>query len=201
MKKSWKNVEEKGKIDVIEVKEMTDEYVFDRCPLKTPLNPLNLPEDTYPGYGKRAKGVRRRFFQEVKNRYGNCVLFAWNDNEIIGFLIFLPKTVARKIGLKTSSNDNLLHQTLQYVCMQLVSAYRKKGVGTKMMKSLITWAKNNGWKRIEAHNMRRGNKDEDWRWGWALPKWMSMGFKTAEQYELDFLNDKIQVFSVVLDID
>jgi hypothetical protein len=28
-----------------------------------------------------------------------------------------------------------------------------------------------------------------------------MGFKTAEQYELDFLNDKIQVFSVVLDID
>jgi GNAT superfamily N-acetyltransferase len=142
-----KNAENKGGINVIEVKEMTDEYVFDRCPLKRPLNPMNLSEDTYPGYGERAKGVRRRFFQEVKNKYGNCVLFAWNDDEIIGFLIFLPKTVARKIGLKTSPNDNLLHQTLNYVCMQLVSNYRKKGLGTKMVKSLITWAKNNGWKR------------------------------------------------------
>jgi len=186
---------------VIEIKEMTDEYIFDRCPLQKPLNPLDLPEDTYPGYGERAKGVRRRFFQEIKNKYGNCVLFAWNDNEIIGFLIFLPKTVARKIGLKTSPNDSLLHQTLQYVCMQLVSNYRKKGVGTKMVKSLITWAKNNGWKRIEAHNMRRGDRDEDWRWGWALPKWKSMGFKTAEQYKIDFLNRKTQLFSVVLDID
>ena len=186
---------------MIEVKEMTDGYIFDRCPLQKPLNPLDLPEDTYSGYGERAKGVRRKFFQEVKNRYGNCVLFAWDDNEIVGFLIFLPKAVARKIGLKTSPNDSLLHQTLQYVCMQLVSTYRKKGVGTKMVKSLITWAKNNGWKRIEAHNMRRGDRDEDWRWGWALPKWKSMGFNTVEQYEIDFLNRKIQVFSVVLDID
>jgi GNAT superfamily N-acetyltransferase len=164
---------------MVEIKEMDDSYILDRCPLGTPLDPLHLSQDEYPGYGERAKEIRRRFFREVRDRYGNCVLFAWDDGKIVGFLIFLPKPVARKLGLKPmpDPDDERAEKTLVYVCMQLVSEYREKGLGTRLMEAMVAWAKHNGWTRIEANNISEGSTDEDWRWSWGLPKWERMGFR------------------------
>ena len=59
--------------NVIEIKEMGESYILDRCPLSEPLDPSHLPQDEYPAYGERAKEIRRTFFREVRERYGNCV--------------------------------------------------------------------------------------------------------------------------------
>jgi len=173
-------------------RQMDETYIFDNCPLGAPFDPSDSPEDSYPGCGKRAKGIRRRFFKEVREQYGNCVLFAWDDEKIVGFLIFLPKIVARKIGLKIFPNYELTTETLVYVCMQIAPEYQGKGIGTRLVKSLIAWAKDNDWKRIEVNSVAKGTDDEDWRWNWALPKWKKMGFNIARE--------KPSV-SVVLDVE
>ena len=167
---------------MIEIKEMDESYVLDRCPLYEPLDPLHLTQDEYPAYGERAKEIRRRFFREVKEKYGNCVLFAWDDRRVVGFLIFLPKPVATKLGLKPMPDKERAERTLVYVCMEIVPDYRGKGVGTKLVEAFIVWAKENGWTRIEANHISPGLSDEDWRWGWALPKWERMGFRIVREH-------------------
>ena len=193
---------------MIEIREMDDSYILDRCPLYAPLDPCHLTVDEYRSggrfawYGERAKQIRRKFFTEVRAKYGNCVLFAWDHEKIVGFLIFLPKLVARKLGLKTSPEDELIDKTLVYVCMQIVSQYRNKGIGTKTVNALITWARQNGWKRIEVHMVGNDTGEaEAWRWKWALPKWKRMGFRITRKYEIKLPNKKAQFCSLVLDIN
>ena len=177
---------------MIEIREMDETYIFDNCPLGAPFDPSDSHDDSYPGCGQRARGMRRRFFKEVRDQYGNCVLFAWDNEKILGFLIFLPKIVARKIGLKILPHDGPTAETLVYVCMQIVPEYQKTGIGTRLVESLIAWAKDNGWKRIEVHGVAKGTDNEDWRWNWALSKWKKMGFNIARE--------KPSVY-VVLDIE
>jgi GNAT superfamily N-acetyltransferase len=65
--------------------------------------------------------------------------------------------------------------------MQIVPEYQRTGIGTRLVESLIAWAKDNGWKRIEKNSVDKGTDDEGWRWSWALPKWKKMGFKIARE--------------------
>ena len=169
---------------MIEIKEMGDKYILDRCPLSEPVDPLRLPQDEYPAYGERAKEIRRKFFREVREKYGNCVLFAWDDDKIVGFLLFLPKSVGRRLGLKPMPNpdEEKTEKTLIYACMQLLSEYQGKGLGTMLIEKLIEWANDNGWERIEANHVPEGTNNEHWRWGWALPKWERMGFRIARTH-------------------
>ncbi len=186
---------------MVEIREMDEGYIFDRCPLGAPLDPFSLPKDEYLGYGERAREIRRRFFREVRAKYGNCVLYAWDKGKIVGFLIFLPKLVARKLGLGTSPEDSLIDETLVYVCMQVVPQYRNRGVGTELVNALIAWAQQKKWRRIEVRNVRKGDDAEDWRWGWGLPKWEKMGFRVFRRYEVALHNRRVQLFSLVLDVD
>jgi GNAT superfamily N-acetyltransferase len=169
---------------MIEIREMDSSYIFDTCPLGEPLEPLRLAKDEYQGCAKRAREIRRRFFSEVRDKYGNCVLFAWDDGKIVGFLIFLPKPVAKKMGLKPmpDSDRQRASKTLVYACMQVVPEYQGKGLGTKLVRFLVDWAKSNGWSRIEVNRVARGTDDEDWRWSWALPKWERRGFRIAKEH-------------------
>ncbi len=72
-------------------RQMDETYIFDHCPLGAPFDPSDSHEDSYPGCGKRARGIRRKFFEEVRDRYGNCVLFAWDDKVLWVSLFFFPR--------------------------------------------------------------------------------------------------------------
>jgi GNAT superfamily N-acetyltransferase len=108
--------------------------------------------------------------------------------------MFLPKPVARKLGLKPipDPDEERAEKTLIHACMQLLSEYQGKGLGTMLMERLIEWAKDNEWERIEANHIPEGTDSEHWRWGWAVPKWERMGFRIARIHPST---------SVVLDLD
>ena len=176
---------------MIEIREMDDNYVLDACPLSEPLHPFGACNKCTGSQG-RSKEIRRRFFRDVRSQYGNCVFFAWDQEKIVGFLMFFPKLVAQKIGLKTLPDDNQSDSTLVYACMQMATGYRGKGIGTGLTTELIAWARRNGWKRIEVNGVAIGDKDEHWRWGWALPKWRNLGFEVVrETTSLDVILDLV----------
>jgi GNAT superfamily N-acetyltransferase len=163
---------------MIEIREMNDDYILDRCPLSEPLDPSSPLEAEDPRFGERARAIRRRFFSQVRERYGNCVFIAWEHDQVVGFLIFFPKPVARKLGIYTQPAGEMDDRTLVYTCMQLAPAYRGRGLGTRLVKALIAWARKHGWQQIEVHGVSSGTDEQDWRWGWALPKWQRLGFET-----------------------
>ena len=177
---------------MIEIKEMDDNYILDWCPLYAPLDPLNPPDYNLPPHmGERAKEIRRAFFRDVRGKFGNCVLFAWDDGNIVGFLIYLPKTVARQLGLYILPDDGLADSTIVYACMDLSPDYRQKGAGTLLVNALIQWVRDNGWHRIEVNDISIGDTDWGWQWKWGLPKWHKMGFRLVQEQS---------PYSVVLDI-
>ena len=165
---------------MIEIKAMAEDYILDRCPLGEPLDPSSTPEDDNPSYGDRTRAIRRRFFRQVRDRYGNCVFLAWDEGKVVGFLMFFPKPVARKLGIYALPAHELEDETLVYACMQFAPAYRGRGLGTRLVEALIAWAGEHGWRRIEVNGVGSGAQDEDWRWGWALPKWRRLGFETVK---------------------
>jgi GNAT superfamily N-acetyltransferase len=164
---------------MIEIRAMADDYVLDRCPLGEPVDPSDTPEDDDPSCGERTRAIRRRFFREVRDHYGNCVFLAWDEGKVVGFLMFFPKPVALKLGIYTLPTRKLEDETLVYACMQFAPAYRGQGLGTRLVEALIAWAAEHGWRRIEVNNVSSGAQDEDWHWGWALPKWQRLGFEAV----------------------
>jgi len=144
--------------EMIEIKEMQDDCIMSACPLDDdPPEELLASteeaeeEDEYPGCGERAREIRRRFFREVRDMYGNCVLYAWDEGKIVGFTMFLPKPVARKVGVPghPEPDKERAGRTLVLLCTNVAPSYRGKGVGTKLVNALIVWAKDNGWIGIE----------------------------------------------------
>lgn len=166
---------------MIDIREMDDTYILDMCPLSQPLAPSDVGDEEYHRSLGRSRELRRRFFKEIREEYGNCVMFAWDQDKIVGFLMFFPKLVARRVGLKTLPDRGRSDKTLVYGCMQMAEGYRGKGVGTELVQKLIAWARRNGWHRIEVTGVNRGDEDEHWRWGWALPKWQKLGFRVVRE--------------------
>jgi GNAT superfamily N-acetyltransferase len=177
---------------MIEIRAMADDYILDRCPLSAPLDPSAPPKDDYPGCSERARAIRRRFFSQVRERHGNCVLMAWEEGRVVGFLMFFPKAAARKLGIYALPGSEPDDRTLVYACMQFAPGYRGQGLGTRLAGAWIDWAREHGWRRIEVHGAGSGAGEEDWRWGWALPKWQRMGFQAVGDGP---------PFSAVLDLD
>ena len=167
---------------MVEIREMDDSYIMGDCPLSDPMDPSIVCSEACDSSRGRSRGIRQRFFREVREQYGNCVLFAWDQGRIVGFLMFFPRNVARQVGLRPlPEHESGSEHTLVCGCMHMAADYRGKGVGTQLAQALIAWAKANGWKRIEVTGVARGDSDADWRWGWASPKWQKLGFTVVRE--------------------
>ena len=117
----------------------------------------------------------REFMREMILRHGSCAMLAWEDGKIVGHLRFYPLTVAQLLVHASPENQGLLiedgatafepdPETLWVQCGMTCKPYEKpeeakkagarKGVGLKLARALIAWAKEHGWKRIvkQAHS-------------------------------------------------
>ncbi len=108
--------------------------------------------------------------------YGACAVVARYGEEIVGQLRFYPKAVWEMAGagclclqqdfpgrpLDDFSERNflpqreLIDQTIKVHCLMTGSPqrednpYQRKGIGTRLVQKLVEWARENGWKAIEA---------------------------------------------------
>ncbi len=163
--------------DDITIEMMKDDFIIWRCLHNGPLTVDTidrLPSDScVPWEHFRARNIA--LLDKLTASYGSCAVVARQGFSIIGTLRFYPKTVwelkgAGYLCLQQDfpagpddgfSADDLpplhtLHDpTLKIHCLMTVplsgnnESYRRGGIGTGMVRKLIEWAGENGWKRIE----------------------------------------------------
>ncbi|HUT23941.1 MAG TPA: GNAT family N-acetyltransferase, partial [Sumerlaeia bacterium] len=132
------------------------------------------PEDRMSWERYRSRNVP--LLAKLTDAYGACAIVARDGERAVGMLRFYPKAICEIDGAghlclqqdhPAGPTDDFadrpfpplsdIHdKTLVVHCMmtgspqQKENPYQRRGVGTRMAKALIAWAKDHGWERIEA---------------------------------------------------
>ncbi len=164
--------------DVV-VEMMSSEFILWRClhggPLTTESIDHPIPDPRIPWAQLRARNVP--LLSKLTEVYGACAVLARDGAQIIGQLRFYPKAVwelaAPGLGLcmqqlfpcgpagdfveKTLPPPNqIADKTLCVHCLmtgspqQDANPYQRKGIGSRLIWTLIGWARQRGWSAIEA---------------------------------------------------
>ena len=162
--------------DVI-VEPMDEDLIVWRCLHGGPLSKESIEElpDEYADGLKKFRAVNVPLLQKVIRTYGTCAILAKDGDLVVGTLRFYPRILFSNedrglclqqgppYGPSESSAtrefpplEDIEDKTLRVHCMmtgspkQKCNPYQRKGIGTRMVRELISWAQENGWKRIEA---------------------------------------------------
>ena len=169
-------------IEDIVVEPMSEEFIVWRClhggPLARDTIDQAPPGGAIPSVCYRDRNTS--LFVKLTRTYGACAILARDGDQIAGHLRFYPKSVCDKEGAgglclqqespagpveDFSDSDfpelaQIEDKTLVVHCLmtgssqQIENPYQRKGIGTRMVRGLIEWAKVNGWERIEAGSLR-----------------------------------------------
>ena len=197
-------------IEDVVVEPMTEEFILWRCLHSGPLSYNTIdqwPSDSPMPWGRyRQRNVP--LLAKLTRTYGACAIIARDGDRIVGQLRFYPKAVADMEGAgglclqqdypagpadDFAGNDlpapaRIEDKTLAVHCLmtgspqQKENPYQRKGIGTRMVRTLIQWAKARGWDRIEVKAF------EDLPIIYAITGstghtfWEKLGFSIADRY-------------------
>jgi GNAT superfamily N-acetyltransferase len=165
-------------IEDVVVEPMTEKFVLWRCLHGGPLTRHTV--DQWPSPDRieweRYRMRNLPLLIKITRTYGACAILARDGDKVVGLLRFYPKLIC---GLNGAGGLCLLQdhpagpaedfadsdfpapaeiedRTLAVHCLmtgspqQEENPYQRRGIGTSMVRTLIQWAKANGWERIEA---------------------------------------------------
>jgi RimJ/RimL family protein N-acetyltransferase len=165
-------------IEDVVVEPMTEKSVLWRCLHFGPLTRDTV--DQWPSIdGMEWERYRRRnlpLLIKITRIYGACAILAREGDKIVGLCRFYPKVICSLNGAgglclqqdhpagpaeDFAERDfpapaEIEDRTLAVHCLMTGSPqreenpYQRKGIGTSMVRTLIQWAKTNGWERIVA---------------------------------------------------
>lgn len=144
-------------------------------------------------------------------RYGTCAILAWEKEKVVGFLRFYPLNIVRLVAESGGEQRHPIAVTsmrferdptaLWVQCVMTSGPYEnsdqakkvgaRKGIGLKIVKGLVSWAKEHGWKRI----VKQAHSDLDCFYGicggGGRAFWEKAGFKVMETFreKNDFWGD------------
>jgi GNAT superfamily N-acetyltransferase len=165
-------------IEDVVIEPMTEEFIVWRCLHDGPLSRKTI--DQWPKtYATLLEYYRDRnvpLLRKLIRTYGTCAIVARDGEMVVGQLRFYPKVLCamedagwlclqqdHPEGPADGFADNdfpelaaIEDKTLSVHCMmtgsslQAENPYQRKGIGTRMARTLIQWAGANGWEHIEA---------------------------------------------------
>ncbi|MFW9854302.1 MAG: GNAT family N-acetyltransferase [Candidatus Thorarchaeota archaeon] len=146
-----------------------DQWFPDRClSIKQPLSVYRIkPETGCPSlslfYTQGDRKILEDLYQGALERYGCCGHLAWQGDQVIGFNTFFPWELSRRIKFYGWGSDQIKApgETLIHNCISLInhSKYRRKQIGSNLIKYSLNWGRNNGWKRFEVYNVLPNNNE------------------------------------------
>ena len=153
------------------------------------------------------RAINVPLLKKIIRTYGTCAILARDGDNVVGFLRFYPKILyaldgAGELCLQQAypagptehlvdtafpSIDDIQDRTLMVYCLMTGSPfqdsnpYRRKGIGTRMGRELIQWARDHGWTGIEA----KAHEDLDIMYavsGQAGKRfWQNLGFTAVKK--------------------
>jgi hypothetical protein len=162
------------------VEMMSDELILWRCLHGGPLTEgtIDQPEPHPRVPWERLRARNLPVLRRLIRTYGSCAVIARDNERIVGQLRFYPRAVLRMVGKEphfcmqqTSPNgppddfaesslpslDEIADKTLFVHCMMTGSPqqddnpYQRTGLGSRMVRTLIDWARGQGWEAVEAN--------------------------------------------------
>ena len=146
-----------------EIRQITiEEWLPDRClSITEPFIPYDLPPEAgcpslHHTFQNNSREQMVAWYREALERFECCGFVAWMGNAVIGHNTFFPQSIAHKIqfygwGQKEDSSPT----TLIHNCISILHNpdFHHKSIGSQLIKNSLEWAKRNGWKRFEVHNV------------------------------------------------
>ena len=195
-------------IDDVVVEPMTEKFILWRCLHGGPLSrdTINQSAGKMPGDRYRKRNIS--LLKKISRIYGACAIIARDGDKIVGQLRFYPKAICNLEGAGglclqqdysagpaddfTDCDFPFLSQiedkTLVVHCLmtgspqQKENPYQRKGIGTRMVRVLIEWAKVNGWERIEAHSFEDIPIIYEITGNAGYTFWEKMGFRLVDRH-------------------
>ena len=160
--------------DVV-IEPMTEEFILWRCLHGGPLSRETIEQfpadDEMPWSRYRERNIP--LLTKLARTYGACAIIARDGDRIVGQLRFYPRAMESAGSLCLQQDfpagpaddfadkdfpppEQIEDKTLAVHCLMTGSPqqdenpYQRKGIGSRMVKALIQWAKTHGWERIEA---------------------------------------------------
>lgn len=159
---------------------MTGELILWRCLHGGPLSQNNIeryPSEQAPDW-KHHRAINIPILKRLIRAYGTCAMLAWDSECVVGFLRFYPKAVlameeagslcmqqyfpagpSESLGnAPLPAVEDIEDKTLAVHCLMTGSPqqeekpYQRVGLGTRMVRALIRWARDQGWCAIEANS-------------------------------------------------
>jgi GNAT superfamily N-acetyltransferase len=192
------------------IEPMTEEFILWRCLHHGPLSRIIIdrwPSDSelqWERYRKRNIPLLRKLTQI----YGACAIIARKGDLVVGIVRFYPRAVwdMKGAGQLCLQQDHpagpiddfsdadfpipaqIKDKTLLVHCLMTGSSsqkenpYQRKGIGTRMVKTLIKWGKANGWNRIEAYSFEDIPIIYEITGDAGHTFWEKLGFSIVERY-------------------
>ncbi len=114
--------------------------------------------------GHQLLPCKTALWAELLARYGTIGLTAsWNGREC-AMVTFAPKPVARLLGWATSPEKHMFEHTLSVLCLVVQPYARGHGVAKALVNALGVYARENGFRRVEAATTSRRTAPNDYGW-------------------------------------
>jgi hypothetical protein len=165
-------------LESVVIEPMDKNLLLWRCLHSGPLSVENIdawpPNNRVPWEACRARNLP--LLEKLTDAYGACAMLARDGEQVVGTLRFYPKAIAEmpEAGMFCLQQDypagpsaalaekpfpplsELADRTLSVHCLmagspqQKDNPYRRKGLGSRLVRALIAWAQARGWTAIEA---------------------------------------------------
>jgi hypothetical protein len=216
-------------IEDVVVEPMTEEFIVWRCLHDGPLARDTIDQwpsaSTMPWVCYRDRNTP--LLMKLTRTYGSCAIIARDGDQIVGHLRFYPKSVCDMEGagglcLQQDSPAGPVEdfadsdfpdpaqiedKTLVVHCLmtgspqQKENPYQRKGIGTRMVRALIEWAKVNGWERIEADSFEDIPIIYEITGSAGHTFWEKLGFHLVDRHPHPELQDRSQFVEFVTTLE
>jgi GNAT superfamily N-acetyltransferase len=212
-------------VEDVVIEPMTEQFILWRCLHGGPLSRDTIDQwssaSTLPLGRYRKRNIP--LLVKLTRTYGACAIVARDGDEIVGKLRFYPKVVCdlQGAGCMCLQQDHpagpavdfadsdfpapaqIEDKTVAIHCMMTGSShqkenpYQRKGIGTRMVRTLIEWAKANGWERIEAHSFEDLPIIYEITGSAGHTFWEKLGFRLVDRHPHPDLQDRSQFVKFV----
>jgi GNAT superfamily N-acetyltransferase len=205
------------------IEPMTEKFILWRCLHSGPLSSRTI--DQWPSDSKidweRYRTRNIPLLVKLTRTYGACAILARADDRIVGHLRFYPRVIwdmssAGEMCLQQdypngSADDfvdtefppieHIEDRTLAVHCLMTGSSqqeknpFQRKGIGTRMVRSLIQWARANRWEHIEVDAFEDIIYEITGSAGYTF--WQKLGFNMADRHPHPHLQERNEFVEIL----